>query len=49
MKGGVGMSATTSETGGGEPGGDGAGFSDAELSKIIKQETKVEVFAVCKK
>ena len=48
MKGDVDMSATTSETGGGEPGGGGAGFSDAELSKIIEQGTEVEVFTVDK-
>ena len=44
-KGDVDMSATTSETGGGEPRGEGEpGFSDAELSKNINQETKIEVF-----
>ena len=45
----VDMSATTSETGGGDPGGDGAGFSYAGYNKVIKQETKVEFFTLCKK
>ena len=44
-KGDVDMSATTSETGEGEPIGEGEpGFSDAELSKNINQETQVEIF-----
>ena len=48
-KGDVDMSATTSETGEGEPIGEGEpGFSDAELSKNINQETQVEVFIIGK-
>ena len=46
-KGGVDMNATTSETGEGEPIGEGGpGFSDAELSKTINQETQVEAFII---
>ena len=46
-KGDVDMSATTSETGEGEPIGEGEpGFSDAELSKNIHQETQAEAFIV---
>ena len=44
-KGDVDMGATTSETGEGEPIGEGEpGFSDAELNKNISQQTQVEVF-----
>ena len=45
MKGDVDMSATTSGTGGSEPiGGGEPGFSGAELSKNIKQETEADIF-----
>ena len=46
-KGDVDTSATTSETGDSEPIGEGEpGFSDAEISKNINQETQVEVFII---
>ena len=45
MKGGVDMSATTSETSGGGLERDGAGFSDAEFSKIINQEKSWSIYS----